>query len=218
MNHLAGPVTPGQTLLGALVYKTAEAGCIDTKVLSIEYLVEEAVDVSTQNGAGPVPGTCYLCSGLTHFAGESLPRAGREGDPPAMRTHGNRGIASCPSVAGADQHLDAPVAREPRVTERAGLDLVGRHASLDERVANGRDPTVAQVLVARSVPRGSMEPSIATWMDGFWSRYARVSDTLGALFAVGWSSAHTGIAGRGGASPRISMHCWAVRPRLCRWL
>ena len=73
--------------------------------------------------------------------------------------------------------LSAP--RCGRVTVRACLNPGSRRAHLDQRASNGADTTVAQALVAGSVPRGSMEPSIATWMDGFWLIYAAVSVILG---------------------------------------
>ena len=57
-------------------------------------------------------------------------------------------------VAGADQHLDSPLARRAllggRIThgpiraERARLDPVRRHSRLNQRVTNSRDPTLAQ--------------------------------------------------------------------------
>jgi hypothetical protein len=52
-------------------------------------------------------------------------------------------------LAAADQYFDSPVARELRVAVCARLYLRSRHSRLDQRVTNGADTTVAQVLVAR---------------------------------------------------------------------
>ncbi len=62
---------------------------------------------------------------------------------------GNMGYRSCPLGVATDQHLDSSVARELRVAVCARLYLRRRHSRLDQRVTNGTDTTVAQVLVAR---------------------------------------------------------------------
>src|SRR5689334_5236991 len=69
--------------------------------------------------------------------------------PPRMRRGGALEPVIGASVGGLDQDLDPAVTTEARVTERARLDLVRGNAGLDQRVANGADTTVAQVLVAR---------------------------------------------------------------------
>src|SRR5947208_13107946 len=89
------------------------------------------------------------------------------------------------SGSGAQQHLDAPLAAKPAVSDGASLDLVSGHARLDQRLADDIDTPLAQV--AKLLLIAIRSAGIHRAIDGNLQRwiFLQVGGNVGDLASLG---------------------------------